>query len=96
MDDTPATKKGPTEDRPNETDPTTRTPNMAAQHLRASIDRGETGDKVPAADPAASPLGTDDEAAGMRPPPSVAPDQPVPENQRIPPGQQKGGNTFES
>lgn len=32
--------------------------------LRADIDRGLGGDKVHAADPAAAPLGTDDEAAG--------------------------------
>jgi hypothetical protein len=32
--------------------------------LRADIDQGRTGDKIPLSDPAASPLGTDDEAAG--------------------------------
>jgi hypothetical protein len=32
--------------------------------LRAEIDSGRTGDKVPAADPAAAPLGTDADAAG--------------------------------
>jgi hypothetical protein len=32
--------------------------------LRADIDRGRTGDKVDAPDPAAAPLGTDEEAAG--------------------------------
>ena len=48
-------------------------PNMAAQHLRADIDSGRTGDKIPVRDPAAAPLGTDDEAAGTRPPESVAP-----------------------
>jgi hypothetical protein len=31
---------------------------------KARIDRGETGDKVPGFDPAAAPLGTDEEAAG--------------------------------
>lgn len=35
--------------------------------LKADIDSGRTGDKVPTADPGLSPLGTDDEAAG-RPP----------------------------
>jgi cobalamin biosynthesis Mg chelatase CobN len=35
-----------------------------ASHLKEAIDRGEGGDKVPFADPAAAPLGTDDEAAG--------------------------------
>jgi hypothetical protein len=33
--------------------------------LRAAIDKGETEDKVAAADPAMSPLGTDDEAAQL-------------------------------
>lgn len=32
--------------------------------LRDDIDRGRTGDKVPFPDPAAAPLGTDEEAAG--------------------------------
>lgn len=32
--------------------------------LREAIDRGESGDKVAVTDPAAAPLGTDDEAAG--------------------------------
>jgi hypothetical protein len=32
--------------------------------LRADIDSGETGDKIPFPDPAAAPLGTDDEAGG--------------------------------
>ncbi|MFT0860746.1 hypothetical protein [Ancylobacter sp. G4_0304] len=38
-----------------------------AERLRAEIDRGRAGDKVPFPDPAAAPLGTDDEAAGMPP-----------------------------
>jgi len=32
--------------------------------LRHDIDRGRSGDKVRVTDPAAAPLGTDDEAAG--------------------------------
>jgi len=40
--------------------------------LRADIDRGKTGDKVPAADPAAVPLGTDDEFADVAPASSAA------------------------
>ena len=36
--------------------------------LRDAIDRGWTGDKLPWPDPAAAPLGTDDEAAGTPPP----------------------------
>jgi hypothetical protein len=35
--------------------------------LRDDIDSGRTGDKVVANDPAAAPLGTDDEAAGTPP-----------------------------
>ncbi len=35
--------------------------------LRAEIDRGATGSKVPASDPATAPLGTDEEAAGVPP-----------------------------
>ncbi|WGD30467.1 hypothetical protein AncyloWKF20_01085 [Ancylobacter sp. WKF20] len=38
-----------------------------ADRLRADIDRGQAGDKVPFSDPAAAPLGTDDEAAGTPP-----------------------------
>ncbi|MCK0208532.1 hypothetical protein MWN33_10865 [Starkeya koreensis] len=38
-----------------------------AERLRAQIDAGKTRDKVPFSDPAAAPLGTDDEAAGARP-----------------------------
>ena len=35
--------------------------------LKNDIDSGRTGDKVPQFDPAAAPLGTDDEAAGTPP-----------------------------
>jgi hypothetical protein len=35
--------------------------------LRADIDSGRTSDKVAGSDPAAAPLGTDDEAAGTPP-----------------------------
>lgn len=41
--------------------------------LKAAINRGETGDKVAFPDPAAAPLGTDDEAAGIGPHPQLAP-----------------------
>ena len=34
------------------------------EQLRQDIDQGRTGDKVRAPDPAAAPLGTDEEAAG--------------------------------
>jgi hypothetical protein len=42
----------------------------AATRLRDRIDRGCTADKVASPDPAAAPLGTDDEAAGT--PPTMA------------------------
>lgn len=41
--------------------------NDTADRLRADIDSGRTGDKVDFVDPAAAPLGTDDEAAGSPP-----------------------------
>lgn len=44
---------------PREVDTTAR--------LRGAIDRGATGDKIGFPDPAATPLGTDDEAAGTPP-----------------------------
>lgn len=39
--------------------------------LRRDIESGATGDKVPVLDPAAAPLGTDDEAAGAQSSPAV-------------------------
>ena len=39
--------------------------------LRDDIDRGRTGDKVNFSDPAAAPLGTDEEAAGTPPGPDA-------------------------
>jgi hypothetical protein len=42
-------------------------PGETAERLRADIDAGHTGDKVPASDPAMAPLGTDEEAAGAPP-----------------------------
>ena len=39
-------------------------PPASGAPLRGAIDSGQTRDKVPGSDPAASPLGTDDEAAG--------------------------------
>jgi hypothetical protein len=43
-----------------------------ASQEKARIDRGDYGDKVPGFDPAAAPLGTDEEAAGT-PPPAIEP-----------------------
>lgn len=40
--------------------------------LRDDIDSGKTGDKIPFPDPAAAPLGTDDEAGGATPHPAAA------------------------
>ncbi|MFN3892678.1 MAG: hypothetical protein ACK4MV_19955 [Beijerinckiaceae bacterium] len=42
-------------------------PRRHADELRHDIDAGRTGDKVSNPDPAAAPLGTDDEAAGYAP-----------------------------
>lgn len=39
---------------------------MTPDQLRAATDRGRTGDKVDHFDPAAAPLGTDEEAGGGR------------------------------
>ena len=39
-------------------------PSTTAAQLRRDIDAGLTGEKVPYEDPAAAPMGTDDEAAG--------------------------------
>ena len=45
---------------------------MNVSRLRDDIDRGRTGDKTPGHDPAAAPLGTDDEAAGTPVPNDIA------------------------
>jgi hypothetical protein len=39
------------------------------ERLRSDIDHGLTGDKIDFSDPAAAPLGADDEAAGIPPSP---------------------------
>ncbi len=49
----------------------------AAAREKAAIDSARTGDKIPGFDPAAAPLGTDEESAGDR----FAPD---PKNRRKP------------
>lgn len=41
----------------------------STDRLRHEIDHGKAGSKAPFPDPAAAPLGTDDEAAGMPPTP---------------------------
>jgi hypothetical protein len=45
---------------------------MNTSRLRADIDAGNTGDKTPGEDPAAAPLGTDEEAAGTPIDPALA------------------------
>ena len=45
---------------------------MNTSRLRADIDAGKTGDKTPGEDPAAAPLGTDEEAAGTPIDPALA------------------------
>jgi hypothetical protein len=45
--------------------------NSTGAQLKADINAGRTGDKVPAFDPAAAPLGTDEEAAGTPTPPEA-------------------------
>nr|WP_247894131.1 hypothetical protein [Azospirillum oleiclasticum] len=57
------------------------------ERVRDAIDAGLTGDKIPYADPAAAPLGTDAEAAGNPPQPGEAPPQPA---AAIPEGHAKG------
>lgn len=59
----------PRHDDPTEINPRPRptapgTPNPNVTHLRRDVEAGATGDKAPMLDPAASPLGTDDEAGG--------------------------------
>lgn len=49
------------------TDRPRHSPNVS--QLRDDIDSGRTGDKIAASDPAAAPLGTDDEAGGTPPDP---------------------------
>jgi hypothetical protein len=43
---------------------------LTTARLHHDIDRGRGGDKVDSIDPAAAPLGTDDEAAGKPPSPA--------------------------
>ena len=56
-----------------EKQPPRREPPRSArvEQLRDDIDRGRSGDRAPDRDPAAAPLGSDEEAAG-RPVPEVA------------------------
>lgn len=47
---------------------------LTVAQLRNQVDSGRTRDKVAAEDPAAAPLGTDDEAAGTAPSGGAVPD----------------------
>jgi hypothetical protein len=53
--------------RPGMRDATKTMPVVTSAVLKAEIDRGSTGDKVPGFDPGAAPLGTDDESGGVSP-----------------------------
>lgn len=69
------------DDRPRRMDPTELEPRplpapppdgqSTSAQLRRDVESGATGDKVPVLDPAAAPLGTDDEAAGAHTSPAV-------------------------
>ena len=54
-------------DKRNNSDDAGKSGSAGAARLRDDIDRGAAGDKVAFSDPAASPLGTDDEAGGHPP-----------------------------
>jgi hypothetical protein len=61
---------------------------MENVETRARTDRGNLGDKVPVADPATAPLGTDAETGGAHAAPAPAPDLGTPA--RHPRGQAAG------
>ena len=62
-----AADRQPESDAHSPVKPETHRGGPNASVLRGAIDKGRTGDKVAYADPAAAPLGTDDEAAGTPP-----------------------------
>ena len=66
----------PRHDDPTEIEPRPQPSSMSGSggtvaQLRQDIDSGATGEKVAMLDPALSPLGTDDEAAGTPPTPEM-------------------------
>ncbi|MBX6374593.1 MAG: hypothetical protein IRZ13_10215 [Acetobacteraceae bacterium] len=82
----------PRHDDPTELEPRPRPPpspdhsrTSTTAQLRQDIDSGATGDKVPALDPAASPVGTDDEAAGAPQDPKAVAAERRAERERPPP-----------
>lgn len=64
---------------------------LHADDLRQAIDSGHTGDKVAAPDPAAVPLGTDDETAGQAPSHDQVQRALERERRDLEPGSAKGG-----
>ncbi|WP_210403962.1 hypothetical protein [Pararhodobacter marinus] len=69
----PDTRRAPPQDGKSVAPPSHRDPGPAvAAQLRRAIDQGVMRDKVAGEDPAAAPLGTDDEAAGTPPPAALA------------------------
>jgi hypothetical protein len=77
----------PTEIEPRPSPAPMRGPGATTAQLRRDIESGATGDKIAVLDPAMSPLGTDDEAAGVPPTPELV--QAVREAERLaapPPG----------
>jgi hypothetical protein len=71
----------PTEIEPRPQPSPIRGPGATVAQLRQDIDSGATGEKVAMLDPAMSPLGTDDEAAGAPPTPEMV--QAVREAERV-------------
>jgi hypothetical protein len=61
----------PTEIEPRPEPASMLGPGSTTAQLRRDIESGATGEKVAMLDPAASPLGTDDEAAGTPPTPEM-------------------------
>jgi hypothetical protein len=61
----------PTEIEPRPQPAPMRGPGATTAQLRRDIESGATGDRIAVLDPAASPLGTDDEAAGAPPTPEL-------------------------
>ena len=61
----------PTEIEPRPTAPPPPGARSNPDALRADIDSGATGDKVPMTDPATAPLGADAEASGVPTPPEA-------------------------
>ena len=53
--------------KPRRNEPGLNEPGLTTARLRHEIDSGRAGDKIDNCDPAAAPLGTDEEAAGTPP-----------------------------